>query len=559
MLVILLGAVLLAPQSLRAQSLPLDSLTCTGGASSAGAAFAIAPDELDCGPERFEWRTRFVRARSEVGGSFLPPSELLMWQTVPTAFDSMLLRFSYADGSQSLIDVDPQMAARNWFAGGRFSVPIPGARASLVSIDMVVERPHTTATVHKARLMGAPAGAREHFTRAVIYALICGLLLNPILYDLLFYRTLRARFMLWHMAMTGAILAFALSNTGLIFALLPDLPLLARWHLNTLSLAVVVASSVLFTRKLVEEHVVPKWLDRMLIASVLVMVAIKGVALIEIEAFRILIFHLLLLSVIPIVLSIAALIVIAFQRGSRTAPYIAVAFSGLFVITILRAMMSLWPTNVGPWIDDVLLGALLLLALGTSAGVGDRFMVLRLERNRARLQAARMGHMAHTDALTGLANRRAFDQLQRLETGQALIVADIDHFKRINDTLGHQTGDAVLCFAAGIMRRSMGEWPEALLFRLGGEEFAVVLPCADRSTLEAFCEHIRKCVEENEGDDEVDLTGLTVSIGAALGHGQALHDAFSEADGAMYRAKDLGRNRSIVATGTQPNQEHTPG
>ena len=546
LLITFCGATFAAPEAARAEPLPLGPLTCTAGANTSGEAFAFAPGDLDCGEDRFDWDTRFVRTHTDVGNAYLPPAELLLWQTDPSAFDSMLLRFSYADGSDSLIDVDPQMAARNWFADGRFSVPVPGAGAPLVAVDMVVERPRHSVTTQGPRLIDAASAGREHFVRALVYALVCGLLLNPIIYDLLFYRVLRARFMLWHIAMTVAVLAFTLTHSGLVFELIPDLALLTRWQIYGLSLTVAIACAVLFMRRLLEEGAVPALLDRMLIGSVAAMVAARCLSLLDIEALRIAGNRLLLFSLIPVAFAAVAAVIVALARGSRAARFMAIALSGMIIAGLMRLARGIGFEAVLS-IDDVLCGALVLMTLGTSAAVGDRFMVIRLQRDRARLQAQRMSRMAHTDALTGLANRRAFDQLQRLEQGQALIIADLDNFKRINDTLGHQTGDAVLCGAARALRREIGKFPEAMLFRLGGEEFAIVLRCAGIAELEDVCEHVRRCFAEAESDGTVDLTDMTISVGALLGTGQNLHDAFAEADGAMYRAKDLGRNRTVLA------------
>ncbi len=547
LLAVMGGTLTSVSAGLRAQELPLAPLSCIGGAGSAGAAFALSRDELACGSEKFAERPRFVRTHADVSRAFLPPAEMLLWQTDPSAFDAMLLRFTYADGSERLIDIDPQMAARNWFVRSRFSVPVPRAASPLIAVDAVIERPRTRATAREARLIGTGTAAREHFLRALAYALVAGLLLNPIIYDLLFYRVLRARFMLWHMAMTAAILVFALSTTGLIFELFPGMPLPMRYHVNSASLAIAIACAVQFARLLLEDRAIPRGLDRVLIGSVALMLAVKLVALLDLEALRLHINTVFLLSLVPVGLAVVAAVIVAVERGSRAAKFIGAAFAGMILTGMLRFAMGLGLIDLPMGVDDYLLASMVAMALGTSAGVGDRFMVIRSQRDRARLQAARLGLMAHTDGLTGLANRRAFDQIQRLESGQALIVADIDHFKRINDTMGHQMGDAVLCYAASILHQEIAKWPGVLLFRLGGEEFAIVLPCADRSRLEEFCEHVRKCFEESEGDENVDLSGLTISIGALLGRGQKLHEAFAEADGAMYRAKDLGRNRTVLA------------
>lgn len=180
------------------------------------------------------------------------------------------------------------------------------------------------------------------------------------------------------------------------------------------------------------------------------------------------------------------------------------------------------------------------------------------ERRRERaLVAARMEaieraavaqRLANTDALTGLSNRRAtFDWLERLlsgccETGEplSLLMFDIDRFKRINDTLGHQAGDAVLCRVAELARRELRA--EDLLGRIGGEEFVCLLPGVRAPVATILAERLRRAVANGTGCDE--MPGVTISIGvAAYRPGDTARDMLVRADMALYGAKGAGRNQ----------------
>jgi diguanylate cyclase (GGDEF)-like protein len=173
------------------------------------------------------------------------------------------------------------------------------------------------------------------------------------------------------------------------------------------------------------------------------------------------------------------------------------------------------------------------------------------------------------DPLTGLANRRsliesASDEIQRSRrTGRpmSLLMIDLDHFKRINDALGHAHGDAVLVAVAATLRSAMrvidhvGRW--------GGEEFIAVLPESDGDAAVAAAERVRSAVEALRIDHEGRATTVTVSIGVATlptteGDPHRLFHALVEsADHALYDAKDDGRNcvrewhgaRATVAVG----------
>ena len=180
------------------------------------------------------------------------------------------------------------------------------------------------------------------------------------------------------------------------------------------------------------------------------------------------------------------------------------------------------------------------------------------ERRREReLVAARMEaieraavaqRLANTDPLTGLANRRStLDWLDRLlagcaEAGEPLSVLmfDIDRFKRINDSLGHQVGDAVLCKVAELARGELRA--EDLLGRIGGEEFICLLPGITAPVAAILAERLRRSVANGTGTD--DFPRATISIGvAAYRSGDTAHDMIARADMALYGAKEAGRNQ----------------
>ncbi len=170
----------------------------------------------------------------------------------------------------------------------------------------------------------------------------------------------------------------------------------------------------------------------------------------------------------------------------------------------------------------------------------------------------RAEHQAATDALTGLANRRQFeerllaevDRTRRFPAPLGLMMLDIDHFKQVNDRFGHQAGDDVLRAVAGAVSACARDIDVAA--RYGGEEMAVLLPGADTAGALAAAERLRKAVQELDTgirDADGDPVRVTVSLGvASLGEGPADgDDLVAQADAALYRAKRAGRNRSEAA------------
>lgn len=173
----------------------------------------------------------------------------------------------------------------------------------------------------------------------------------------------------------------------------------------------------------------------------------------------------------------------------------------------------------------------------------------RLEAQTERARAAELAIRASQDALTGLGNRRYLDdklprllrqaELQRSEL--ALVMIDIDHFKSINDRHGHRVGDRVLVELAQRLRQ--GTRSADLIARIGGEEFLVALPETDLHRATEVCERLREQVEHTDWHAHQPGLSVTVSIGLAMAPPHDMAQLFDQADRALYRAKQAGRNR----------------
>ncbi|MGH9178946.1 MAG: GGDEF domain-containing protein, partial [Acidimicrobiales bacterium] len=169
---------------------------------------------------------------------------------------------------------------------------------------------------------------------------------------------------------------------------------------------------------------------------------------------------------------------------------------------------------------------------------------------RAAALRAQVERLAGTDALTGLANRRVFQESLARELAVAarrgercgLVVLDVDHFKAVNDTHGHQAGDEVLRLVGRALAEAARETDTAA--RYGGEEFAVVVPGCATSEAAAVAERLRAAVIATCAAGPVPVT---VSAGVASYPADALDgDALvAAADAGLYRAKRLGRNRTV--------------
>lgn len=194
----------------------------------------------------------------------------------------------------------------------------------------------------------------------------------------------------------------------------------------------------------------------------------------------------------------------------------------------------------------------------------DRLTESRHEIEKLRQEVSRARNEALADYLTGLANRRAFDQAladclaDAQQNGKALslLVTDIDHFKTINDTYGHLFGDNVICAIAQVLKQNIKGKDTAA--RYGGEEFAILLPDTSLQGALALAESIRATIEGSRikrVQDNVIVSNITVSLGvASYRKDESISDFLGRADHALYESKRLGRNRvtselSIAAAG----------
>jgi diguanylate cyclase (GGDEF)-like protein len=234
-----------------------------------------------------------------------------------------------------------------------------------------------------------------------------------------------------------------------------------------------------------------------------------------------------------------------------------VAFAATLVATVFRVCHLFW---VGPvnsevkWISPTFALIFLLIFLIWSQSI----LLMLNERHTNQLLS-----LARLDALTGVLNRAGFRELARPEiercrhNGQQLwlLLFDLDHFKRVNDTYGHEAGDLLLrAFVATARATSR---TSDLISRHGGEEFCLLLPDCSKNESVAIAELVRErfqTVTVTVGDHQV---GTTVSVGIAEldSNQEPLRRALRRADKALYAAKRQGRNRFVLADGRSESRQ----
>jgi diguanylate cyclase len=187
----------------------------------------------------------------------------------------------------------------------------------------------------------------------------------------------------------------------------------------------------------------------------------------------------------------------------------------------------------------------------------DRTLELELAMKKLETANAELSTLSVTDALTQVHNRRYFDEVLHREHDRsarsgvplALLLADIDHFKRINDRCGHVAGDDCLRLVAATLTKTVGRSTD-LVARYGGEEFALVLPSTEPAQALALAERVRAAVAAIEFSCAGQPVRFSISIGVVaqvVPANGSVEEFVAEADAALFRAKNAGRNRVVMA------------
>lgn len=212
--------------------------------------------------------------------------------------------------------------------------------------------------------------------------------------------------------------------------------------------------------------------------------------------------------------------------------YVGAAYGGLLLARPPASGIPVW------WL--VGMGTLLVAAI-----------LIRVMREHVELLIARLYDAARTDPLTRLPNRRGFRELldleleraRRSDTTLALVVGDIDHFKEVNDRSGHHVGDATLRRVARLLADGKRQIDAAA--RVGGEEFALILPDTDEHGALVIAERLRTQLRDEFSADAVPIT-ISFGIAAYPHTGETASSLLRAADEALYGAKENGRNRSVL-------------
>ncbi len=509
-------------------------------AADTAAAMFTRSDRFDCDTPHHQFGAGDFWAVTATTG-FVQPSDHIrsvarfasLWQ------DRVTLYALYADGRILAFPFDGVGASRHLRVGAIIEQDLPERAVPVVRLLWRVDGAVNLRGIVNGAVLETPHSAiTNDILAAAIYAGFAGLCFALLVYNLALWVTMRHRFQLAYCAMIVSLLVYAVSSSGFFAYVFPDVANNHRIRVNYAMLSVCGASALLFARHFFEARVFDGWLAR---ASTVVVALLLGTG----AAFVILApWHIALLDMVfsaAFVVEIAIVPPILWRAWRRRSDYLwvfAIGWAMPVVFACLRTANSFHLIGPSFWLDNSTLIAMSMEALLSSAAIAYRIHLLYRERDDSRLREMAAQLLADTDPLTGLLNRRSFLNAIGTCTGERrLMIADIDHFKRINETIGHDGGDDVLRAVATALRAVCPA--DALIARIGGEEFAIVVPAAAPVTPNAVLESLRR-----------EPMPYDLSVTASIGHCTGVLGSESDwkrmyrcADKALFDAKAAGRDR----------------
>jgi diguanylate cyclase (GGDEF)-like protein len=508
------------------------------------------PAKLIRQPDRFDCRTRQsdfgpgdywaisgpidLRSRSRQP---LVARNASLWQK------SLELHVLYADGRIATMRDDHRTVSRRIQLGAIVEYPLPRHQAKVQRLMWKVEG----AANLRGILIGTRLATREQSDRsnlmmAAIYAGFGGLAFALLVYNLALWASLRHRFQLAYCLMIAALMAYTFTSSGALAWVWPGVDNNLRLRINYLLLTLACASALLFARAFFEAHVFGPRLRLAIRVTVGTLVGVGLLFVIMAPTGVRYVDPLYSWMFLGVLATVAATLWQAWRARSNYLWIFALAWALPIFAASLRVFGNLGLVEWNFWLDNSTILSMAAEALISSVAIAYRIRLLSRERDEAVAAETVARRLADTDPLTGLLNRRAFlaAAIGRAAP-QTLLLLDLDHFKQVNETLGHDGGDEVLRVVARSLRALAPA--DALVSRIGGEEFGVV--CGGSAPVDPDVLLTRIRATRMPFDLRV-----TASVGTASGplvneaHWKSLYRA---ADAALYAAKAAGRDRARAA------------
>ena len=457
-------------------------------------------------------------------------------------FSRIRIAIDHPTGRWTLVRRDGTLAdSRSVGNNLAFTVPVPGRDVRALCVGY--EKLDSPALFRSVKAVAGPSEAAFRESWLALVAAVAGVLLCALCYNLFLLFWLKQRFQRWYVIWLAAAICYTLNWTGVASMAFPILSNSVGIRINLVLVSILVGSAVAFFFDFMERQTVPRPLRKTgrWIACAIPLLGTIAAAdpFVSVPASDLL----LNLGFIAGMGAVGIGVAIAITRGSRSVWFYIAGWAPPLSVFALRIGRNLGILGQSDLVDRLTFLTLAMEAIVLSLAIADRFRSYRRERDVAEVEAEMLRRLAHSDPMTGLANRTAFqNRLSELadKDGADLFLLDLDDLKQTNDTAGHDAGDALISEAGRRLRLAAG--PDALVARLGGDEFAVLLTGKAR----ARASDVRAAVEASRSRPFLYRDRwISTSVSAGLASwepGEFVPDKlYKRADLALYRAKADGR------------------
>ena len=453
--------------------------------------------------------------------------------------ERMTLYALYADGAVVAMPTDGRGVSRRLQLGAIVEHTLPVRGIPVVRLAWHVEgASNLRGIVLDPRVATPTESARSSQLLAGFFGLFAGVCAALLACNLALWAALRQRYQLTYCAMLASLIVYAAAASGAVALVWPDIANNDRLRIDYVSLAVAAAAALSFARSYFEPRVFAGWLGRASSAAGVGVVATSLLLAAFQDAAPRFLDRLYTSSFLFLVVLIAPILGRAWTQRSGYLWLFAIGWAAPVAFAGVQIAYAFGLIDWSFWVDNTTAIAMMAEAVLCGLAVAYRIHLLARDRDRALEDERAARLLAATDPLTGLLNRRAFLAQAIGRTGrQTLLILDLDHFKRVNETIGHDGGDDVLRLVATFLQEATP--PGALVARIGGEEFAIVLDAG------VEIDPARLLAELRARRMPFDIE-LTASIGVCAGPLARETDwkaLYRGADQALFDAKASGRDR----------------
>ncbi len=467
------------------------------------------------------------------------------------ALEALDLWLVSKSGQTQHVAYAPNAPDREWSAGNYFSLLVtPHTDVDRIVIRLTGSETHQY--IRAPKIARAKDFAPVERDQAALYGIGVGMLALTVLFHLNLFFAMRRRFQLIYCAHVALLFVYALCYSGIVRIGLPALGSSGISMLVTFALTAATATGTAFVTEFLCMSM-PRWVRRWAGVATSLSLGAAGLVMVAPHWLGFYAYYAANIAALHAIAVTTTILIAACIRRLPLAGTVAIGWVVPIFVSLMYPARAFGLISEAAVPDGLLLLSVTIECLILSLPVTARIRNLRIEHERAHERHIMLERQAQTDVLTGLANRRGFnDALARAAANHvepmplAVLVIDIDHFKRVNDQYGHASGDQILRHVAMHVAKVSGAG--AIVSRYGGEEFVVALRGHDLMRAGTIAERIR-CSIGVTFEAETELPPVTISIGVAAGFSDEVDSMLADADCALYRAKNEGRNRVMLADG----------